>query len=604
MANDKEFSTNKEVQRSNEVQDRIDNSNKVVDAFKDLLESTTVSELKAAGYKQNEKYAGVYADGKKYGAGAETNQFTVKIAGRTKTSLQKEIILGTKSLVSVINFIVNDNTVTVEYKSPEAGFFRGVDADKKGYMVNEKITISMNNLKEEAKKLFTASAKKELGYLTSTKIGVDDKTEKSTTSMVQEITKDYTMKKLTIRELFSEDIDMNSDKLKDLNTIDLKDTTPPIPNAGKKKMFFDEDSIEEQETAEETTDKKDVQEITATGPAISGSEGGFKDGANSGSGGYNTKYAWKKTAYGKAQESKKNKPTVTKDWKVIPKKKEEEVEESTKDTGSKQGSSKKESEVTSKKEGGKTGGVVEPKSKPNFDSKTGNQNWKAENQNDAPASDKDSFWTEVDLEPGTGYIPKGMKQNYVAGMHDRAGELKKMGLAEGKQIIKENVEEVTINNNPSLDLTRKKIFSLNENLEKGVNKRYLITEKTTDEYEKERWKKLTSFKTRESIKEAEELTDLFESIKTETSEVSTPIYNKKSLLENVNHDDIFDTPIEKTTLNESITHENGEETINVAKPNSKFGLEYQFFKKDFLNENKKYILDLNSRVYVPNPNAK
>ena len=40
------------------------------------------------------------------------------------------------------------------------------------------------------------------------------------------------------------------------------------------------------------------------------------------------------------------------------------------------------------------------------------------------------------------------------------------------------------------------------------------------------------------------------------------------------------------------------------KPGSLFELEYKFYKKDFLNENKKYILDLNSKVFVPNPNIK
>mgnify|MGYP003554343776 CR=1 FL=1 len=147
-------------------------------------------------------------------------------------------------------------------------------------------------------------------------------------------------------------------------------------------------------------------------------------------------------------------------------------------------------------------------------------------------------------------------------------------------------------------MTQKKFFNLSENAEKGINKRYLITEKTSDEYEKERWKKLTSFKTRETIKEAEEMNEFFDLL-AEQKDITPSIFNKKALNENLTHDDIFNDN-SKENINESST----EETIQVEKPGSKFGIEYKFFKKDFLNESKAYILDLNSRVYVKNPNSK
>ena len=49
--------------------------------------------------------------------------------------------------------------------------------------------------------------------------------------------------------------------------------------------------------------------------------------------------------------------------------------------------------------------------------------------------------------------------------------------------------------------------------------------------------------------------------------------------------------------------ESSEETVNVEKPSSSFGTEYKFYKKDFMNENKKYILDLNTMTFVVNPNS-
>ena len=49
---------------------------------------------------------------------------------------------------------------------------------------------------------------------------------------------------------------------------------------------------------------------------------------------------------------------------------------------------------------------------------------------------------------------------------------------------------------------------------------------------------------------------------------------------------------------------NDQKTILVEKPSSKFGTTYKFFVNDFINENKKYILDLNTKTFVPNPNSK
>lgn len=606
MAKDKELSTNNEVKRSEEFQTRVDLKEKVLDTVKEVLVSATESAFSTSGYEKKDGHAGEYGDGSTYGTGAASEKFNIKIAGKTKTFLQKEIIFGTKTIISIINIIVGEDAVTIEYKSPESGFYRGVDANGKTYMINEKLNLSIKNLesfKKEIQKLFTAFAKKELGFLISTKIGVQDKTEKSTSSIVETTKQELNMKKLTIKDLYSETTEPNSEKIKSKNTLDLDKTNPPITGADDKKMFFDE----EEDDASEIKN-----EITTAGPAISGSQGGFKDGANSGAGGYNTKEAWKKTSYAQGQ---KKRPTVTKDWKVVPENAKEEVEKSSKkseDSGSVKEKASSAQEISSPKIDNKSNGVSQPGSMKNFDPKSGNGTYKNTNQSGAPASDKDDFWQEVKLIPGSGYVPTGMDQNYVSGMHNASkGDMKKKGYAEGEEnkgkVLNENttpIEKIApVTKQP--DLTRRKFFTLTENQEKGINKRYLITEKTTDEYEKERWKKLSSFKLYESIKEAEEMNEFFESLANDKPSTDIPIVYKKNISENVSHDDIFNEPVKAGLLNESTGGGSDDnETVNVQKPSSKFGTEYKFLKKDFLNENKRYILDINTATYVINPNFK
>jgi len=133
-------------------------------------------------------------------------------------------------------------------------------------------------------------------------------------------------------------------------------------------------------------------------------------------------------------------------------------------------------------------------------------------------------------------------------------------------------------------LVKRKFISESENKSKGINKRYIVTEKTNREYESERWNKLSNFKKSETIKEAEEMSSAFDDI-----------------------NDYNDFYLEKTEIiKESVTpgSTDSEKTIEVEKPGSVFGITQKFYEKDFLNENKQFILDLNSMVFVSNPNSK
>lgn len=715
MEKDKELSTNDEVKRNKEFQERVDLKEKVIAFLKETLVSATDSVFKKAGYKKNEKEAGEYGDGSKYGAGAVENQYIVTIAGKTKSVLTKKIVMDGKSIASDIEIVFKDNVVNITYKATEQGFFRGVDAAGKTYAISEKLSIDTSNMesfKKELKKKFESFSEKELGYLTSTKLGVADKSDKSTSSVVENFN-ETKMKKLTIKELYEMDFDSesgiepNSDKIKSLNTLDLKNTTPPIDS--EKQLFFDDEQINEtgewedddegiawkdalkgilntiervthgklrlidvrgfdkyqgpygiveiegkkykiwaieggmlfienypisnsqegqnkgfegsaQDVVDLVSDKYDpnqsitlhkaapgydfsINEITTAGPAISDSPGGHKDGAQSGAGGYNTPNAFKKTPYAKAQQKR---PKVTHDYKVVPQNEDEKPSDKKEDkkSESKSFESKKSSsklqDVTPKNNGkdtkvvqpsNKNLGVEEPLEDQSFNPKHENPTYNNTNQTKAPKSSNDDFWTEVELEPGSGYIPKGMKQNFVAGMHDRAGELKKMGLAENK--IPTNTP---VDNSKKPDLTQKKFFSLNENKDKGINKRYLVTKKTTSEYEKERWSKMVNLKSRETIKEAEEMNNFFETL-SENKDPETLLNFKPVLNESLKYssDDIFEEP--KKPINEN-TGDN--EIIEVENPKSKFGTCFKFFKKDFLSENL-YILEVNSKTYIRNP---
>lgn len=504
MAKDNALSTNDEVKRSEEFQKNLDNDFTIVDVVKDLLVSETEKAFEEQGIEKVSKPAGFYGNGKGYGYGADEGQYSISIEGKTRSSMVKKITYGTKRMSADVNIVYESDIMMLQYKTTEAGTFRGIkEKGAQSFTFHKKFilkTKNINEIKKTLKKIFYEIAQKEVEYLINTRLGVQDKQETGTASSVNENLKNKKMKKLTIKELFSDDDDIiseskkhdkvepNIDKVKKANTVDLKN--------GKKnrKMFLDAEKPNQDEST--------VDEITTTagGP---GSAGPFR---------YDTPYF----------AAKQKRPKIDKDYNVIPQKKNE------------------------------------------------------------------SFYTTVDLEPGSGYIPKGMKQNYIQGLHNASPEqLAKWGYADNQFPLKENKKP---------DLTKKKIFSESENKIQGINKKYLITEKTSDEYKKERWNKLTNFKLYESIKEAEEVVDPddFDDLPL------TPPLGKGGFTP---EDEI--EYFEKNYMNNDDNEDQNlsEEVIYVEKPNSLFGTKFKFYKKDFMNESKKYILDINTMTFVLNPNS-
>jgi hypothetical protein len=191
----------------------------------------------------------------------------------------------------------------------------------------------------------------------------------------------------------------------------------------------------------------------------------------------------------------------------------------------------------------------------------------------------DTFWSTVELIPGSGYVPKGMDRNFVMGQH-----------AENIKKTNESVSKGTDESMLTESLIKKKFVSLKENEEKGINKRYVITEQRTKEQQENRWKKLALFESAETIRKAESIVE---------DEEFVPVINE--VKENINEEENkFRTRVDVNS-GEQV---DGKNVVMVPKPNSLSNAMFKVFEEDYLNESKAYIKDLNSGQLVLNPNFK
>ncbi len=610
-----------EEKREKEFSKELESTNDTLSMIKELLEETTSKVIEDTfGFKRNEKVAGVYGDGTTYGAGVEEGEYNVIVTGRPRKydssknmdhgpnsgTVEKQIFIGAKRVESQIDYeIIGNKTLHLQYKSPESGFFRGVDDKGKTYMVNERLTIPLSKAKKSIKDLFTNAATREVGFLTNTKLGVEDRLDASTTSIVETLD----MKNLTLKNLFKDDLDFDNinegekyEKLPDEEkNIPAQEKLNKIPVKDDKFLLFDDDearkhfetiiidlqgeepfkekchsmfgtdnvnSLTPAEVTElyEALKNEVIEEITTAGPPISG---GFKDGAPSGAGGYNTKTFAKaiKRKFSKSNKKSKGdkKSQAGAPWNIPVNdpiyQEADGLNESKKGKKSIKNTSYAKSKKSNRPKIDKDYNVI-PETKDTNASKP--------------------YTQVVKIDPNTHplgmpFVKPNSKEEWerTSGVGRDHDKMKRMGLAESEE-------------KKSKRLTKRKFSSSIENKNKGVNKRYIVTEKTNSEYEKDRWKKLSLFSKFETIKESEELNEVFD---------------------NIESYDSFYSENNKATINESTSEvsnkkDNSEKTIEVEKPGSVFGITQKFYEKDFLNENKNFILDLNSMVFVKNPNLK
>jgi len=571
------------------------------DLIKETLVKTTEKEFEKNGYKKSDKDAGVYGNGETYGTSPENEKFIIRVSGKTLPSIEKTIQLGGKRLTSSIKCVLSNNRIKINYNSPE-------NTGIKNLLVRKEISLSADlskdKISKEIEKMFSEAAFFEVKYLQDAKLGTEDGLQNYYNPNKPNIT--LIDNKMTIKEIFTNDSssieeskskfksmpkgEQNIDKVKDKNTIPLngksgksllfdkeniKEIVEKVKNdKGYKKVFQDtlkdfgvksfgelkSKGTEEVKSFFNTLDKKyvskeekgeSVDEITTAGA------GGV--GGTAGSFGYLTPYFAK--ADGKSKDKKKLKAPFTEFA-------EGEIHENTDYT-------KKLSDT------------------PYFQNKKTKKPQIDKNWNVVSEAAGDPYNIPVKVDPnyhpqGMPFIKPGSEEELNATLTGDPDKLKRMGIKK----INEAVKKVNykLDNETEHDkiqrLTKKKFSSILENEKSGVNKRYIITEKTTEEFEKERMSRLANFKLYETIKKAENLEDtLSEDVDLYEEEVENLFESEEK--------DIFNNP------NSDILNE--EDYIEVQKPGSIFGLKYKFKKKDFLNEEKKYILDLNSMVFVPKP---
>jgi len=428
-----------------------------------IIKDETIDAFKELGYEEKDGYLFVIAAGgkdneeKEIGKGTAEGKLNVTVSipkmlnmGAVKpvSYMQKVTTFGGKRIVSEIYLEIKQKNVHIEYKNTEAAAFHQ-SSEKDTYAPQElSKSGTISNIDNEAsfkkdfKKFFQPIAQAEASYLIGTKIAVDDKTEKDMNDSIVKENK-YNMK---LTDLFSSSFEEVGDKID--NLVKEAFVTGDSPSS-----FEDDDKTDGAKTPDtptgEPTDKKLVigseeesenplEEITTSGPGIGGATepSGFK---------YPTPYGFSKD--GKTPDLKANKDYTP-------------VNEAVKDTTYGQMRTPR-AHLTRQNDG----------------------SYKVISEGSFPYTEK------VEMEPGTLNMPKGMNHPYAMGMHgtelNSKEELDKTGHGDLNAIVKE-IEKTT----DKEQMLKRKFSSLKENEEKGINKRYIITEKMSKEEESKRWKTL------------------------------------------------------------------------------------------------------------------
>lgn len=543
----------------------------VYTAIKDIAQETTEKEFESRGYKKSENYQGEYSSGEKFGAGTNNEEFNIKLAGKTLTILDKLISFGGKRTVSNISIDIKPKSETIEisYKTVSSAAFRGFNDPEGPFLVNRKMIMNASNMskfKNEIKSEFKKIAAKEVGYITKTKLGIEDKIDKSTSSMVEN---KKTLKSL-LEKFFNEEIgqildegksekdksnsllfddieDLQEGDYKELAKKEMKKWNVSSPNELKpseKKQFFDD-------LDKKWSSKDELEEISTAGSAgVAATNGTPIDGTVGTVGGF--KYAANPFAKKKLKES------------------DESEEKKFEDTN-----------------------YFKNKQPRAHIKKTMNEG--------------DSFWTTVDIEP--------LKKNHIAGALGMMGvdvnspEEEEMSMTRNrygnkKKVVKEGLDVENKKEIIKETLMKRKFSSLNENEEKGINKRYIITEKLNKEEEVNNWKRLTSFEKNESITNAENVIS-DERYNEIISECTAPIgYNDKYVSrEEGEVEDSQEFSQRNNDLENGEVH-NNKKVIIIMKPNSLSNSSYKVYEEDYLNENRAYLIDFITGNFVANPNFK
>jgi hypothetical protein len=582
----------------------------IFELIKIILISTTEEELKNKGYKPANIVAGIYGDGTHYGVSPENEQFIIKVSGKTLPSMEKTIQLGGKRLTSSIKTVLANGRIKINYNSPENTSIKNMLVRKEISLSTE---LSKEKIKKEIEKIFKEAAYFEVKYLQDEKLGTEDGLQNYYNPNKPNLI--ITNNTMTIKEIFtnnSEPIEEGKKKSKEtevephINKVKEKNIVPLNGKKGKS-LLFDKETIKEiaknvkespeykkvfQDTLKDfgvdsfgelrkkdeseikkffnTLDKKYVSKEEQVDEITTAGAGGV--GGTAGSFGYLTPY-FAKADGGKKDKNKLKGPYV------------QYAEGDLSESENKNLTKKLEETPYFKNKVSK---------KPQVD-----KNWNILSE---AGGDPYNIPVKIDTEThpmGMPFIKPNSEEEFKANMTGDPEKLKRIGINKFNESVYKVAKK--IENETEFDkikrLSKKKFSNIFENEEKGVNKRYIITEKTTEEFEKERMQKLSGFKLYESIKSAENLDEVFEKNGNEEDFITTE-YDID--MHGYSEEPTFVEPNFKTVEDVVVN----EEYVEVEKPGSLFGLKYKFKKSDFLNENKRYILDLNSMVFVQKPSQK
>jgi len=265
---------------------KINIASEIYKIVKETALKSSQEAFKELGIYPSMNYKGVYGDETVYGKGVENDTYNVIVDSKTRSYLEKNLFYGGNRIDVEIGMEINKSILSLSYQMTEDAFF-------KDCFISEKMKFIISDLdkfKKQLKKKFDEFAKKEVEYLTSSKLSAQGKILKSTKSMVKE--NNLSLSKL-IKESFkeaSEDIDNMFGKNKKKKKGD-KDLLLGDKNKDNKKFK----TVEERD--------KELEEITATG-------------GGAGAGAFLAPLSFKKkTPYEEAREPK---PVIKKDENGIP----------------------------------------------------------------------------------------------------------------------------------------------------------------------------------------------------------------------------------------------------------------------------------------------
>jgi len=554
--------TSKETEEFKERRDVNDIANELI---KKVAIETTEKAFKSVGKEKASKSDqdtnfnnGEYATEKRYGNGTENNEFNVTISfpkgAKAPSNFQKVTTWSGKQLISTIKVQITGSDIAIEYENTEAASFidgKGLNGEKTFKEITNK-----SKFEKELKEYFQKIADAEVSYLLGTKIGNDDKIEKN---MDDSIVKENRTTKLSLKDLISgsfDDVDKKVDILVKEST--KKEKKEDKEEKDDKLLLGDEEKANEKKT--KTIEERDAElkEMTTAGPA------------GTGAGRFDT------TLTGKSEvvDKKQGKEAIGQPGEVV-------ADQDNVLRRSFQSSALGINEAVQKTSYGKA-----QKPKP-YIRKT---------------IAEESYPNKVELIPGSGYVPVGMDKNTMVGGDPKVdiNSQEELDIATygthgktgKKPAARPNLEEGIV-----ADLTKRK-FVLNEENEKaGVNKRYIITEKISQEDQNSRWKTLCQFEKNETIEESAVVAIEIEKEGNNGKMVSREQGEEMNLKE-----------FEKNNMDSSPAcgcEDGDEDTFELVdkiapKGQIKSLAQYKIEKSD-LQENRAYVIDHFTKKLIQNP---